>query len=652
VVVSEALYVSRLDANATAGYAFMGPRPSPEGGAPPYRYHRGAAAPPWLEVDAVDGRASGVLPADLAPEEGPVEVAVVYACEDANGATTPVPLRLTVYPELKLLAGYQHTSVGAPYTRLRRGIYVGGYGALRFVALPGTAPPPGIALDPVSGDVLGVAEETGIFIFDMAAQDELGSTLTLTRFIFDVSPRLVVEWADFEAPATVPLGEPILFSLTAVNRTGGFGDLTYSLQDAPPGMALSLEARSLGASLRAGLFNVTVLAHDTYRGTAVVEQLVLEVLGPDCETAENGPNGLGCGAGRCLDGAPFDGAFTCDCTALGTAPVDENCLVPTDSRGEASGGAETNPFSYVAPILVGVLLLLLLLLLYWRRRKGDPDRSEPLDFEPLLQELATIGLVLDKVCTPRELDRKYVATLATLGHGQYGVVAKGLLSEPDSPDLPVAMKSIRDNLSLSARDHAEHNLIKEAAVHAQLHHPNVVRMVGVVTVGSPLVLVLELCEKGSLDTFLRERNSKISQLSLESKLNIAHNVASGIAYLHSKHFVHRDLAARNVLITATDVCKVGSLGAALGGREAPPVSPGRNGVALSPRSPRSPTLACHRRRTRGRTTFACQRAMRCALLPCLEWSAAVGWERSHLYFIYLLGSHSMDGHRGVGDGEV
>ena len=39
-------------------------------------------------------------------------------------------------------------------------------------------------------------------------------------------------------------------------------------------------------------------------------------------------------------------------------------------------------------------------------------------------------------------------------------------------------------------------------------------------------------------------------------LKFCQEIAAGMAYLSSKHFVHRDLAARNILVSEKATCKV------------------------------------------------------------------------------------------------
>jgi serine/threonine protein kinase len=69
------------------------------------------------------------------------------------------------------------------------------------------------------------------------------------------------------------------------------------------------------------------------------------------------------------------------------------------------------------------------------------------------------------------------------------------------------------------------------------------------------MIVLQMCDNGSLLSFLRSRVG-FNELNLQSKLCIMADVAEGMAYLAGRHVVHRDVAARNVLVGADFVCKV------------------------------------------------------------------------------------------------
>lgn len=81
-------------------------------------------------------------------------------------------------------------------------------------------------------------------------------------------------------------------------------------------------------------------------------------------------------------------------------------------------------------------------------------------------------------------------------------------------------------------------------------------MHGVVTSGLPLMLVLELCERGSLLSFLESTPEPGTPVLVQ----ILADIAAAMAYLASKQFVHRDLAARNILLNAQCQAKVSDFG--------------------------------------------------------------------------------------------
>ena len=90
---------------------------------------------------------------------------------------------------------------------------------------------------------------------------------------------------------------------------------------------------------------------------------------------------------------------------------------------------------------------------------------------------------------------------------------------------------------------------------AQFDHANVVKLVGVVTVGAPLLVVMEFCSIGSLDAYLR-----VIDTTDKKKVQIAVDCATGMAYLASRKFIHRDLAARNIFLDSDARAKIGDFG--------------------------------------------------------------------------------------------
>lgn len=94
---------------------------------------------------------------------------------------------------------------------------------------------------------------------------------------------------------------------------------------------------------------------------------------------------------------------------------------------------------------------------------------------------------------------------------------------------------------------------------------HVVRLLGVVSVGQPTLVIMELMAEGDLKTYLRshrpdnEENPGRKPPVLKQILQMAGEIADGMAYLAANKFVHRDLAARNCMVSECLICKIGGL---------------------------------------------------------------------------------------------
>ena len=143
-----------------------------------------------------------------------------------------------------------------------------------------------------------------------------------------------------------------------------------------------------------------------------------------------------------------------------------------------------------------------------------------------------------------------------LGHGSYGAVYKAKCDQ-----LPCAAKvlhpTILDPMDPGA-DKIRDRFRQECALLESIRHPNIVQYLAMaVDPESRLpVLLMELLDE-SLTKML-----ECSQQSLAYyiQVDICHDVALAIAYLHSNNIIHRDLSSNNVLITAGRRAKVTDFG--------------------------------------------------------------------------------------------
>ncbi len=224
--------------------------------------------------------------------------------------------------------------------------------------------------------------------------------------------------------------------------------------------------------------------------------------------------------------------------------------VTVESHATSSSTLSTSAVAGITVAGVVLALVILLFLILWKRASRRPE-PKPHNFTSMLEALNDMQLGEGGPRDPREIKRVALTLLDELGKGHYGVVSKGLLREVmGQPGYLVAVKVLH-----ISTDDSRTGLLQEAAVMAQFTHPRVVQLVGVITVGDPLMVVVEYCEHGSLGSYMTK-----TALDQVAKYSIALDCAEGLAYLASKNFIHRDVAARNVLIDSERHAKISDFG--------------------------------------------------------------------------------------------
>ena len=143
-----------------------------------------------------------------------------------------------------------------------------------------------------------------------------------------------------------------------------------------------------------------------------------------------------------------------------------------------------------------------------------------------------------------------------LGVGSYGAVCKAMCD-----DLPCAAKILHRTLFQFTAPGATSVMRKfeqECRLLSAIKHPHIVQYLG--TYHDPesrlSVLLMELMDE-SLTRFLERSREPILY---HTEVNLCHDIALALSYLHSNGIVHRDLSSNNVLLIAGSRAKVTDFG--------------------------------------------------------------------------------------------
>ncbi|KJH44171.1 SH2 domain protein [Dictyocaulus viviparus] len=150
-----------------------------------------------------------------------------------------------------------------------------------------------------------------------------------------------------------------------------------------------------------------------------------------------------------------------------------------------------------------------------------------------------------------EVERTEIVMHNKLGGGQYGDVYEGYWKRHERT---IAVKTLKEDAM------ALHDFLAEAAIMKDLHHKNLVQLLGVCTREAPFYIITEYMTNGNLLEYLRK--SDRSKLPPTVLMYMATQIASAMAYLESRNFIHRDLAARNCLVGNENIVKVADFGLA------------------------------------------------------------------------------------------
>ncbi|ESW18947.1 hypothetical protein PHAVU_006G084500 [Phaseolus vulgaris] len=211
-------------------------------------------------------------------------------------------------------------------------------------------------------------------------------------------------------------------------------------------------------------------------------------------------------------------------------------------------GGSRKKWGIISGVVGAVLLLLLLIAWRWYGKSKGVHRGDILGATELK------GPVNYKYNDLKAATKEFSAE-NKLGEGGFGDVYKGTLKNGKV----VAVKK----LVLGKSSKMEDDFEGEVKLISNVHHRNLVRLLGCCSKGQERILVYEYMANSSLDKFLFGHRKGC--LSWKQRYDIILGTARGLAYLHEEFHVsiiHRDIKTANILLNDDLQPKIADFGLA------------------------------------------------------------------------------------------
>uniref|UniRef100_A0A7N0ZTA4 Protein kinase domain-containing protein n=1 Tax=Kalanchoe fedtschenkoi TaxID=63787 RepID=A0A7N0ZTA4_KALFE len=139
-----------------------------------------------------------------------------------------------------------------------------------------------------------------------------------------------------------------------------------------------------------------------------------------------------------------------------------------------------------------------------------------------------------------------------LGDGGFGTVYHGILQDGRE----VAVKRLYENTFKRVKI-----FMNEIEILTRLRHKNLVTLYGCTShLSRELLLLYEYVPNGTVAYHLYGKHARVNPLSWSTRMTIAIETASALAYLHASDIIHRDVKTANILLDKNYTVKVADFG--------------------------------------------------------------------------------------------